>query len=90
MTTDDETRGEDVRDLDALIPPGVRAKRAALAACVKRMKAEELKGKARDDAAGHFLAGAFVVMEALGLTPEGFPLPAAVSYTDVLEALAES
>ena len=60
-----------------------KLKRAALTACVQRMKAEGLTGKARDDAAKHFLAGVNVA-----LVQEGFEPLSAASYLDVLEQLA--
>ncbi len=57
-----------------------------LSACVKRMKAEGLTGKLRDDAAGHFLAGAAAAdPSAFG---DNATIPA--KYVDVLEALAEA
>lgn len=58
------------------------SKRSVLAACVQRMRG--LSGKARDDAAAHFLAGAAAAdPEAFGTEGE---LPS--RYVDVLEALA--
>ncbi len=65
-----------------------KAKTIALKSCVARMKAKDLKGKARDDASGHFLAGANAVLGSFGLTDE-FAAPMAENYTDVLEALAD-
>lgn len=51
-----------------------------LAACVHRMKALGLKGKLRDDAADHFLAGAAAARDEAP--------PEAGGYVSVLEALA--
>ena len=51
MTTDTTTE-------HAAAPEAVNPNRAILTACVKRMKAMNLSGKARDDAANHFLAAA--------------------------------
>lgn len=62
------------------------SKKAALAACVARMKTQGLKGKLRDDAANHFFAGVVAADPSLG------PVAAEVSeggYLAVLEALAD-
>lgn len=58
------------------------AKKRALKACVARMKTLDLKGKARDDAADHFLAGVFAI-----IGPDGDPTEK--GYLAVLEALAD-
>lgn len=59
-------------------------KTAALSGCVKRMKAEGLSGKLRDDAAAHYMAGVQSVLAAAGEAVD--PVP--TKYVDVLEQLA--
>ena len=55
-----------------------------LSDCRNRMKG--LAGKARDDAASHFLAG--VKSASPGLFPAGHTMPS--KYVDVLEQLADA
>lgn len=64
-------------------------KSAALKACVQRMREQALSGKARDDAAGHFLAGAAAAADGLGFDL-GIQPADTIKYVDVLEQLASA
>lgn len=65
-----------------------------LKACVDRMKAAQLTGKARDDAADHFIAGAKAALSAAERAEENheplptLEIPTKGGYLAVLEALA--
>lgn len=65
-----------------------------LAAAVARIRASGLSGKARDDAAGHFIAGAKAALDAAldaASNSDDVPqidVPESGKYVDVLEALA--
>lgn len=65
-----------------------KIRRAALAGCVKFIKAGDFgNGKGRDDAATAFMAGAIAVAKAAGVTIEP-PAPEA-GYISIMEALAD-
>lgn len=74
---------DDQGEINPAPPATLSPRKTALALCVERMKLLGLTGKARDDAAGHFLAGVL----AAGLD---VPVPPTGKYVDVLEALADA
>lgn len=68
--------------------------KSILTACVQRLKASGLKGKGRDDAAGHFIAGAKAALDATrevvsdGNEVSVLEVPDDAKYVEVIEALA--